>query len=165
MRIIAPEEPENVGKEVAFKNCDPLTNCINEKTMHLKDNAKNTEVVVPIYDLMKYSDNYSKTSVSLWQNYGDEPVLSDAGAIRSFHVDDNNSALFKFKQKITGVTGADGTKDVKMMVPLKYLSDFGEMLLINCETNLILTWSEKCDVKATTFVLCSSCNSCNCLEN
>ena len=105
---------------------------------------------MPIYDLMKYSDNYSKTSVSLWQNYGDEPVLSDAGDIRSFHVDDNNSALFKFKQKITGVTSADGTKDVKMMVPLKYLSDFGEMLLINCETNLILTWSEKCDVKTGT---------------
>ena len=71
---------------------------------------------------MEHSDNYSKTSVSLWQNYRDEPVLSDTGAIRGFHV--SNSALFKFKQKITGVTGGDGTKYVKMMVPLKYLSDF-----------------------------------------
>ena len=81
-------------------------------------------MVVPIYDLIEYSDNNSKASVNLWQNYRDEPVLSDAGAIRSFHVDENNSASFKFEQKITGVTGADGTKDGEMMVPLKYLSDF-----------------------------------------
>ena len=89
-----------------------------------KSNAKNTDVVMAIYDLIEYSDNISKASVSLWQNYKDEPVLSDAGAIRSFHVDDNNSVSFKFKQKIIGVTSADGTKDVEMMAPLKYLSDF-----------------------------------------
>ena len=68
-----------------------------------------------IYGLIQYNDNYSKTSVNSWQYYRDELVLSDAGAIRSFHVDDNNSASFKFKQKITGVTGTNGTKDVEMM--------------------------------------------------
>ena len=89
-----------------------------------KSKAKNTDVVMAIYDLIEYSDSNSKASVSLWQNYRDELLLSDAGAIRSFHVDDNNSASFKFKQRITGVTGAYGTKDVEMMAPLKYLSDF-----------------------------------------
>ena len=58
-----------------------------------------------------------------------------------------NSASFKFKQKITGSTGNDGTKAVQIMVPLKYLSNVWrtpEMPLINCEINLILTWSANC---------------------
>ena len=85
--------------------------------------------------------------------------MTDADAIANFHAA-NNSALFKFKQKITGVTGGNGAKNVEIIVPLKYLSNFGrtlEMLLINCEINLILTWSDKCvlsnDTKATTFAI------------
>ena len=49
--------------------------------------------------------------------------------------------------KLTGKTVTGGTKDVEIVVPLKYLSNFWrtlEMLLINCEINLILTWSSKC---------------------
>ena len=68
--------------------------------------------------------------------------------------------LFKFKQKITGKTVDGVAKDVEIMVPLKYLSNFYrnlEMPLINCEINLILTCSEKCvlsnDTKATTFTI------------
>ena len=48
---------------------------------------------------------------------------------------------------MTGQTGNNGTKNVKIMVPLKYLSNFWrtlEMLLINCEINLMLTWSANC---------------------
>ena len=59
---------------------------------------------------------------------------------------------FKFKAKITDQTGNDGTKDVEIMVPLKYLSNFWrtlEMPLINCEVNLILTWSSDCVLIAT----------------
>ena len=55
--------------------------------------------------------------------------------------------LISFKVKITGQTENDGTKDVEIMVPLKYLSNFWrtlEMPLINCEVNLILTWSSTC---------------------
>ena len=55
-----------------------------------------------------------------------------------------NSALFKFKQKIAGETGDDGRKDVKIMTPSKNFSNFWrtlEMILTNCEINLILTWS------------------------
>ena len=60
--------------------------------------------------------------------------------------------LIHFKVKITGKTGNDGTKDVEIMVPLKYLSNFWktlEMPLINCEVNLILTWSSTCVLIAT----------------
>ena len=76
---------------------------------------------MPMYNLIEYSDNYSKTSGSLWQYYRDESALTNAGAIANFDAADN-IALFEFKQKITGVTGDDGTKNVKIMVPLKYLT-------------------------------------------
>ena len=59
---------------------------------------------------------------------------------------------------MTGATGDNGTKNVEIMVPIKYLSNFWinlEMLLSNCEINLILTWSDKCvlsnNTKTTTF--------------
>ena len=67
--------------------------------------------------------------------------------------------MFKFKQK-TGVTDDDGTKEVEIMVPLKYLSNFWrtiKMPLINCEINLILAWSGKYvlskDTKTKTFAI------------
>ena len=84
---------------------------------------------MPVYNLIEYSDNYSKTSRSLWQYYRDDP-------------NDNTiqSESFKYKIKITGKTHATGnTKDVKIAVPLKYLSNFWgtlEMPLINCEISL-----------------------------
>ena len=88
-----------------------------------------------MYNLIEYSDYYLKTSGSLWQYYRD---YSNGNVTQS--------ESFKYKTKITGKTpAARNTKDVKIAVPLKYLSDFWrtlEMRLINCEINLILTWSE-----------------------
>ena len=64
------------------------------------------------------------------------------------------SQSFKSKIKITGKTPADGNmKDVEVMVPLKYLSNFWrtlEMPLINCEVEIILTWSETCVISSAT---------------
>ena len=76
-----------------------------------------------MYNLIEYRDNYSKTWRSLWQYYRDEPVLTDACSISNFHAADN-SASFKFKQKITGVACENGTKIVEIMVPLEYLNNF-----------------------------------------
>ena len=90
-----------------------------------------------MYNLKEYSNNYSKTSGGLWQYYKDK--LND-------NLTDSES--FKSKIKIKGNTPNDGnTKDVVISVPLKYLSNFWiilEMPLINCEVNLILTWSSTC---------------------
>ena len=108
---------------------------------------------MPMYNLIEYSDAYSKTLGSLWQYYRDEPVLDNNGNIIYFPDDNNNSASFKFKQKITGQTGNDGRKDVEIMVPLKYLSNFWRTLkmpLINCEISLQLKWSRKCIILAET---------------
>ena len=111
------------------------------------DNAKDIDAVISMYNLIEYSNNYSKASGSSWEYYRDELFLDANNAIAKFPADNNNSASFKFKQKITGEIGADGTKGVEIMVPLKYLSNFWrtlEMPLFNCEINLILTWAEKC---------------------
>ena len=71
-----------------------------------------------------------------------------------------HSVSFKFKQNITGSAEDDGTKNVEIIVSLKYLSNFWgalEMSSINYEINLISTWSDKCvlsnDTKVTTFAI------------
>ena len=77
----------------------------------------------------------------------DEPFLDTNGTIADFPTDNNKNASFKFQRKIAGRIENDGTKNVKIMVPLKYLSSFWrtlEMPLISCEINLILTWSANC---------------------
>ena len=81
-----------------------------------------------MYNLIEYSDNYSKISGSLQQYHKDDP-------------NDNitQSESFKSKIKITGKTPAAGnTKDIEIIVPLKYLCNFGrtlEMPVINCKVN------------------------------
>ena len=89
---------------------------------------------MPMYNLIEYSYNYSKISGPLWQYYRDK---------RNANLVDSES--LKSKIKIAGTTPADGnTKDVKIAVPLRYLSNFWttlEITLINFEINLILTWS------------------------
>ena len=103
-----------------------------------------------MYILIEYSDIYWKPSGGLWQYYGDEGTLNNDGDINDFpdnNSNNHNSIQFKFKEKIIGQTENDSTKDVKIMVSLKYLSNFWrtlEMPLINCEIGLMLNWFEKC---------------------
>ena len=98
---------------------------------------------MPIYNLIEYSDNYSNTFESLWQYYRDEPNDNLA-----------DSEPFKSTIKITGKNPADSNeKEVQIMVPLKYLSNFWRTLerpLINCEVNLTLTWSSTCVITNST---------------
>ena len=98
---------------------------------------------MPMYNLIEYSDNYSKTSGSLWQYCKEIPAVNDDGDIVDFN-GANATDSFNFKTKITGQTGNNGRIDnVGIMVPLKYLSNFWGTLgipLINYEVNLILTW-------------------------
>ena len=128
----AARQADERDKGVVFKNCAPFTNCIGEINNTQVDNAKDIDIVMPMYNLIEYSNNFAKTSGSLWQYYRDEPNDNLA-----------NSESFKFKVKITGKTPAAGNeKDVEIMVSLKYLSNFWrtlEMPLINSEVNIILT--------------------------
>ena len=141
----------NTNKKVIFKNCAPFTNCISEINNTQVDNAKDIDIVMSMYNLIEYSDNYAKTTGSLWQYYKDIPARNNNNEINEF-TGGNTTDSFNFKAKITGQTGNGGTKDVEIIVPLKYLSIFWrtlEMPLINCEVNLILTWSSTCVFIAT----------------
>ena len=137
----------NTNKKVIFKNCAPFTNCISKINNTQVDNAKDIDIVMPMYNLIEYSDNYSKTSASLWQYGKDIPAVNYNGDIVDFN-GANATDLFNFKTKITGQTDNNGRIDnVEIMVPLKYLSNFWrtlEMSLINCEVELILNWSANC---------------------
>ena len=130
-------------KGVTFKNCAPFTKCISRINNTDIDTAQDIDTVMPMYNLIEYSDNYSKTSGSLWQYYNDDP---------NENLTDSES--FKYKLKISGKTPNNGnTKDVEIIVPLKYLSNFWrtlEMPLINCEVNLELTWSKDCVITNST---------------
>ena len=147
----ADADANNTNKKVIFKNCAPFTNCISEIKNMQVDNAKDLDIVMSMYNLIEYSDNYSKTSGRLWQYCKDIPAVNNNNGIVDF-TDNNLTGSLNFKVKMTSQTGVDGTKNVKIMVPLKYLSNFWrtfEMTLINCEINLILTWSANCVIVST----------------
>ena len=131
------------NKRLIFKNCAPFTKCISRINNIDIDNAQDIDILMPMYNLIEYSDNYSKTSGSLWQYFQDDPNNNL-----------ENSKSFKYKVKITGNTPEDGNmKDVEILVPLKYLSYFWRTLeipIINCEVELILTWSKKCVITNST---------------
>ena len=123
----------NTNKKVIFKNCAPFTNCISEINNTQIDNAKDIDIVMPVYNLIEYSDNYAKTTGSLWQYCKDIPARNNNNEITEFTLA-NTTDSFNLKAKITGKTEDGGTKDVEIMVPLKYLSNFWrtlEMPLIN----------------------------------
>ena len=69
---------------------------------------------MPVYNLIEYSDNYSKTSGSLWQYCKEIPAINNNRAIFDFNgVNATNS--FNFKTKITGRTNDDGIINVEIM--------------------------------------------------
>ena len=108
--------------------------------------AEDLYVVMPMYNLIEYSKNYRKTTGSLWNYYRDEP---NSGAEGNINYSIKDSESFDYKTSITGKLedGNAEKDDVKVVVPLKYLSNFWKALdmpLINCEVSLALTWSEKC---------------------
>ena len=134
------QQCNGTNKEVLFLSCAPFTNCIGKINNKQVDDAYSINVVMSIYNLIEYSDNYLKKSGILWQYCRDELTLVNDGTIASFTTD-NATNSFNSKQKTTLKTGDDGTKKVKKTIPLKYLSNFWrtlEMPLINCEINLDL---------------------------
>ena len=106
------------------------------------DQAEYINIAMPMYNLIEYSDNYSDTSGSLWQFKRDE-IINNADV-----TNDNNAPSFKYKANLIGNTENNGTKnEVKIAVPLKYLSNFWRSLeipLINCRAELSLAWNENC---------------------
>ena len=124
-------------KKLVFKNNAPFINCISKINGIKIDNAEDLDVVMPMYNLLEYSKNYKKTTGSLWNYYRDEP----SNPLSS------NSESFKYKTNIVGKTPEDNDSltNAKAAIPLKHLSNFWRNLnipLINCDAELILTWSK-----------------------
>ena len=109
----------NTNKKVMFKKCAPFTNCISTINNTQIDNAEYTNIGMPMYNLIEYSDNFSKTSGSLWQYCKEIPAVNDNGAIVNFD-GANATESFNFKTKITGQTNDDG--NLYLYVPVVTLS-------------------------------------------
>ena len=81
----AGADPNNRNKKVIFKDCVPFPNCISKISNTQIDNAEYIDIVMPMNSLIEYSDNYSKTSGSLWQYCKDIPTVNNAGDIVDFN--------------------------------------------------------------------------------
>ena len=147
----ADADANNTNKKVVFKSCVLVTNCISEINNTQVDNAKDIDIVMPMYNSIAYSDNYSKTSGSLWQYCKNIAAVNNNNAINDF-TESSLTDPFNFKVTITDQTGDDGTKNCEIMVPLAYLSVFWrslELPLLNCVVNLIIAWSTICVIVST----------------
>ena len=91
----------NTNKKVIFKNCAPFTNCISKINNTRIDNAEYIDIVMPIYNLIEYSDNYLIKSGSLWQLCKEIPAINDNGTIVEFN-GANATDSFNFNTKIKG---------------------------------------------------------------
>ena len=131
----------DANTKVAFKNCAPFKDCRTEINDTFVDYADFINITMPMYNLIEYSDNYSDTSGSLWQFKRDEIEGNVDLTVDDNHIP-NNSSSFKYKSSF--ITNRNG---VKIVVPLKYLSNFRRFLeipLINCKVELSLTWYPNC---------------------
>ena len=135
----------NANTRLALKNCAPFTKCNLEITDEHVDTEENLDITMPMYNLIEYSDNYQDSSATPYQYKRDEPPVDDAVA----DLTADNSSSFKYKVSLLGNPVLDGNitkRSVKVVVPLKYLSNFFkslEMPLINCKIKLNLTWEKE----------------------
>ena len=138
----------NDNTKVALEICAPFTKCITDINDEQVDHADNIDIVMHIYNLTEYSDNYSVVTISLWQFKKDEQSIKNGVPV---NVDTTNSTSFKYKSSFINELATVGAnkvlKNKKVAVSLKYLSNFWrswEMLLINCKIHLELNWSKNC---------------------
>ena len=95
------------NRSLALKNNTPFTSCISKINNVLIGNAEDLDIVMPMYNLIEYSENYRKTIGSSWNYYRDEPnnsLLNDNDPPTFNYKADpiTNSASFKYKSSITG---------------------------------------------------------------
>ena len=148
--VTNPNDNANFNKELTLKNNAPFISCISKINGELVENVEDLDMVMPMYNLLEYSKNYEKTSRSFFNYYRDEPSEITIGAgNNAINISIRNSKSFDYKTEITRSldAGEDEKEDVKITIPLKYLGDFWrilDILLINCEITLVLSWYKEC---------------------
>ena len=144
-QMLPAPAPNIDNVRLALKNCAPFEKCNLEINDEHVDTAENLDIVMPMYNLIEYLDNYQDSSATLYQYKQDEPPddIED-------NLGQDNSTSFNYKTKLLGNPVAANNiarRNVKVVVPLKYLSTFFrslEMPLINCKIKLNLTWKKGC---------------------
>ena len=132
----AENEINRRNRPLILKNNAPFVSCIIKINNELIEDAEDLDVVMPMYNLLEYSQNYRKTIGSLYNYYRDE-LRDDNNNNNNFLINNVvNSNTFKYKNKITGNTynvaagaaGHDankvGTQEIELAIPLKYLGNF-----------------------------------------
>ena len=134
------------------KNNAPFVSCITKINGELIDDAEDLDIEMPMYNLLEYSKNYRKTIGSLYNYYRDE-----LGGNANNNDNTVNSNTFRYKNETTGntynvaagtedyVVNKNGTQNIELAVPLKYLGNFWRALnmpLISCEVSLELKWNK-----------------------
>ena len=157
------------NRPVILKNNAPFVSCITRINGELIEDADDLDIVMPMYNLLEHSKNYRKTIGSLYNYYRDE-LSNDADDNNFGNIKVVNSNTFKYKNKIIGntydvdaripnpdgagqidnpiyIVNKNGTQEVELAIPLKYLGNFWRALnipLISCEVSLELKWDKKC---------------------
>ena len=145
IRAVAANTAGAAAVRLALKNCAPFPTCNLEINDEHVDTAENLDIVMPMYNLIEYSDNYQDSSATLYQYKRDEPPDDVANDLTT-----NRSSSFKYKVNLIGNAAVAGhlvRLNVKVVVPLKYLSNFFrslEMPLISCKIKFNLTWKKEC---------------------
>ena len=149
---------EKRNRPLILKNNAPFVSCITRINGELIEDADDLDIVMSMYNLLEYSKNYRKTIGSLYNYYRDE-LSNDADDNNFDNIKVINSNTFKYKNKMTdntynvdaGAQGYDanknGTQEVELAIPLKYLGNFWRALnipLISCEVCLELKWDKNC---------------------
>ena len=136
----------NANTRLALKNCAPFTKCNLEINDEHVDTAENLDITMPMYNLIEYSHNYQDSSATLYQYKRDEPPEDDA--VADLTADNSSSLKYQISLLRNPVVANNIARaNVKVVVPLKYLSNFFrllEMPLINCKIKLNLTWKKEC---------------------
>ena len=102
---------------MTFKNCAPFRTCdvtINDEHV---EKAEDLDVVIPMYNLLEYSDQYQNSTGSHYQFKRDEPPDNNAKV-------GNNTTGLVYKSKIIKGTDDNNVNNVKLVMPLKYVSNF-----------------------------------------
>ena len=142
--VTNPNDNTNFNKELTLKNNAPFISCISKINGELVENAEDLDIVMPMYNLLEYSDNYQDSTGSLYQFKIDEPPDDNAEVA-------NNTTSLVYKSKLIKGTDNNNVNNVKLVVPLKYVSNFFRSLekpLVNCKIDLELTWHKDCMVSS-----------------
>ena len=114
-------------KKLAFKNNAPFVSCISKINNTLINNAEDLDILMPMYNLLEYSKNYSKTTGSFCSYYRDEPNSGLGGADNNISYSIKDSKSFDYKTSIAGkLEGNNTEKEAETVVPLKTFKQFLE---------------------------------------